>query len=74
MRGDGYYSCVSHDGTNFTNKIQVWQCPKCFRTITAPAIRIYEPNKTCTCEFPNTVYIMDDLGIRCPVGYKEINE
>jgi len=37
----------------------LYQCPGCGRTVTEPLVGTYSINKTCTCNFPTVVYIMN---------------
>ena len=67
------YECISYDKKYLCYKEEVFQCPRCFKTITVPVIRNYEINKQCKCEWPKYVNIMEFIKIQCPPGYEEID-
>ena len=65
-----FTACISYDGQFVAPLDEVWQCPKCFQTIRHCAVRVYEPNLRCACEYPHAVYLMRSLGLFPPVGYR----
>jgi len=68
---DDYFSCVSRDGAFMCGKVEVFQCPRCFRTQTLPVLRTYQPNMICNCEYPHSMTYIVSLGVQCPPGYVE---
>lgn len=50
----------------------VYQCPRCLRTATHPNPSCYTINTWCKCEYPHVVHEMQCLGLRAPIGYREV--